>query len=372
MMSATPYFSSLRHAIARLGGLYNAHLHLDRAGTLDDCRLLTGADAINDMAHVSLAEKHQTIPAIHASRAYEPENLAARVNHYLDLMVEAGTTRAETFVDVTWDKVGLSALRNMAEIRDARRSQIDLKLGAYSPLGFKDSEPERWDVLREGAAIADFIGSLPERDDHRDYPEHIGFDEHCRRMLKLAADLRKPVHIHVDQRNDPAENGAERVLAAVDECGIPEPVNAEPMLWLIHVISPSTYDEARFHKFIGRLAENNIGVICCPSAALSMRQLRSVRTPASNSIARVLEMLAAGIHVRIGSDNINDIASPAGTADLVDEVFVLCNAVRFYDPGILAKIAAGLRLNSGEREIIRKHLEYDAGEVARTIGHYGG
>ena len=81
----------------------------------------------------------------------------------------------------------------------------------------------------------------------------------------------------------------------------------------------------------------------------------------------MLEFLAAGVKVRIGSDNINDITSPAGTTDLIDELFVLSNAVRFYDIDILAKIAAGRLLDDADREKIRHHLVLDAAEVESAV-----
>jgi cytosine deaminase len=111
--------------------------------------------------------------------------------------------------------------------------------------------------------------------------------------------------------------------------------------------------------------EHNVGVICCPSAAISMRQIRETMSPTFNSIARVLDMLAAGVQVRIGSDNICDITSPAGTPDLVDEIFVLCNAIRFYDLDILAKLGAGKSLSAEEISRIREHLERAAQRPAK-------
>ena len=101
-------------------------------------------------------------------------------------------------------------------------------------------------------------------------------------------------------------------------------------------------------------------------AAISMRQYRTVATPTFNSIARVLEMLDAGIHVRLGSDNICDITSPAGTPDLLHEVYVLCNALRYYDIELLAKLSAGLRPAAAELDRLRRHLEEDRDEVARV------
>jgi hypothetical protein len=86
----------------------------------------------------------------------------------------------------------------------------------------------------------------------------------------------------------------------------------------------------------------------------------------------VLELLAAGVQVRLGSDNICDITSPMGTADLMDELFVLGNAVRYYDLDIMAKLAAGKRLDAADREKIRLHLEDDARMAAAVVDHHEG
>lgn len=363
MNEITPFFGRLRAAASDLGGLFNAHLHLDRAGTLEATD--TGGD--RQAPALSLWQKHGLIPAIHASEFYKAGNLSARLDYYLDRMIEAGTTKADTLVDITDDGLGRRAFEVYLETKSRRRHDIALGLGAYSPLGFRDDEPRRWGLVAEAAREADFIGSLPERDDTASYPEHIGFLAHCRRMLELAGDLRKPIHIHVDQRNDASERGAETVLQALDEVGTPECGGGEPAVWFIHLISPSTYAEERFRRLLEGLVRHNVGVICCPSAAISMRQLRPLPSPTFNSIARVLDLLAHGIPVRLGSDNICDICSPAGTTDLVWEVFVLCNAIRYYDEAVLACLAAGRSLSPAQAAAVKRHLEDDAAEVRRTV-----
>lgn len=363
MNEVTPFFGRLRATAAKLGGLFNAHLHLDRAGTLE----ATDSGEDRKAPALSLWQKHGLIPAIHAGEFYESGNLSARLDYYLDRMVEAGTTRADTLVDITDDGLGRRAFEVYLETKRRRRDEIHLGLGAYTPLGFRDDEPRRWELVAEAAREADFIGSLPERDDTDTYPEHIGFLEHCRRMLGLAGELRKPIHIHVDQRNDASERGAETVLQALDEIGAPGPGAGEPMVWLIHLISPSTYSEDRFRRLLEGLVRHNVGVICCPSAAISMRQLRPLSSPTFNSIARVLDLLAHGIHVRLGSDNICDICSPAGTTDLIWEVFVLCNAIRYYDERALACLAAGNALSPSQCAAVKRHLEDDEMEVRRAV-----
>lgn len=370
-MHDTSFFAALRRRIAALGGICNAHLHLDRAGTLDDTlRLLASRDGAGpgDRSALSLAAKHAIIPLIHASPCYDPPRLRARVAGYLDLLVAAGTTRADTVVDTTTDRVGLSALETCLDLKAAYRDRLDLRVGAYSPLGFQDAEPDRWALVAEGARIADFIGGLPERDDRTAYPDHIGYDESCRRLLALSADLGKPLHLHVDQKNLATEDGSERAVRAAAELGLAATdTGAEPAIWLVHAISPSAYDEPRFRDLVGGIAASRMGVICCPSAAISMRQFRPVAAPTHNSIARVLELIAAGIPVRVGSDNICDITSPAGTTDLVQELFVLANTIRFYDLEILARLGAGLPLDAAARGRIIDHLERDAAEVRKAL-----
>ena len=177
------------------------------------------------------------------------------------------------------------------------------------------------------------------------------------------------LHVHTDQRNETIESGTERLIEIIKRDGGPVLENGEPAVWAVHMISPSTYDEARHERLIEDLVSCNIGVITCPSAALGMRQLRPLMTPTYNSIPRILELAAAGVHIRLASDNIADMASPTTTADLIDEVFVLSAAIRFYHVGILARFATGLKLEAADVAEIRQHLQRNEEEIAKVIGN---
>lgn len=357
-----PFFEQLHAEVMNLGGFHNAHLHLCRAGTLDETKKTLEEAA---ESHLSIAAKHGLIPLIHGSGAFEGNRFNERVEPVLRLMIDSGTTRADTLVDVASTTHGTTTFERFLELKTRYAGEIDIQLGAYGPLGYRDDDRARWQLVEETAARAEFIGALPERDDKRMYPEHIGFRESVRRILDLSNRTGKPVHMHVDQKNDPAEDACEVVLDAMETmCA---PWQEEPQVWFIHAISPSAYEEVRFRELVGRMKTAKAGVISCPSAAISMRQLREVATPTHNSIARVLEFLAEGIPVRVASDNINDITSPAGTADLMDEMFVLCNAIRFYDIPVLARIAAGRTLTEEQRSLVQQHLEMDARERAASI-----
>ncbi len=361
-MKTTTFYHALTARCAQLGSFHNAHVHIDRSNTLDFAAAAP---------HLSLGQKHALISDVHAGPWYEPENLKARINQSLDVMVSCKTRRVDSVIDVTDDGLGLRALETARSIAKDRAQEIDFRAAVYSPLGFRDDEPQRWSLFEKGAEIADFVGCLPERDDRTDYPEQIGYNECCRRMLDLAKRRDMDIQIHTDQVNHPNENGTERLLDVIESERLAFGTGDAPKIWAVHMISPSCYPQWRWDALVERLKAANVGVICCPSAAIGMRQLRGVTTPTGNSIARVLELCAAGIQVRLGSDNLVDMLSPSTTANLTDEVFLLSAALRYYNTDILAKLACGVSLDADDRSRIKQHLDENDVEMAKAIRRWG-
>ena len=361
------FYNKLKQQVRSHGGYHNAHLHLDRAYSLESG--FEGTDQIDVFkdSYISLQKKHALIASIHNGPVYNEDNLRTNLQAVTEDLISAGTRIADTMVDVSADRVGLNALNILNEHSLKVADKISIRTAAYTPFGFMDSVPEMWEVFEQGVKKSGFIGSLPEADDKDYYPDHIGYEEHCVRMLDLARREGKMLHVHTDQRNEPNEDGTERLIEIIRrEGGVPA-VENQTMVWVVHMISPSTYEEDRFSRLVEGLLETGLGVICCPSAALGMRQLRPVSTPTYNSIPRLLELAASGVPVRLGSDNIGDICSPSTTADLTDEIFILSAALRFYDIHILAKLAAGVELNHDDRDVISEHLRRNDEEIQKFL-----
>ncbi|MBL9114882.1 MAG: hypothetical protein JNJ83_07715 [Verrucomicrobiaceae bacterium] len=367
----SPFYRELDDEVRRLGGYLNAHTHLDRAGTMDQRYWRDVGLRVEDTSYISLHEKHRLIYEVHRGPAYDQDDLTARVSAHLQVMQDVNTRRVDTLADVTADRVGLTALQTMLQIKKDWADKIDLRVACYSPLGFPADEPERWELFQEGTKLADFISALPESDELSEYPGHIGFEEHCRRMLALSAEHGKMIHVHTDQRNEPGESGTERLLEVMRQEGHGQSMTEEPRVWVVHMVSPATYDEARHQRLMENMLELGVGLISCPSAAIGMRQLRPLMTPTTNSIPRVLEMIAAGIPVRLGSDNISDMCSPSTTADLTDEVFTLSAAIRYYNPELLASLACGVMPTPAQVQAVKDHLANNDKQIFSVIsaGH---
>jgi cytosine/adenosine deaminase-related metal-dependent hydrolase len=347
---------ALEVQVRAFGGWVNAHTHLDRANTFAPEYLHHANIDPVGAAGLSLQVKQILVGELHKGLAYRPDNLYARMRAELDRLVALGQREVTSFIDATPD-IGLTAIEIAARLREEYRDRVRLRIAVSPIFGFKNprDNPDRWETYRQAAEIADVLGGLPARDRGEG---RVGFDGHVRMILELGKALGKPVHLQVDQDNDPREDETEQLVQAVRWLGSPQvPGEQGPTVWAVHAISPSCYDEERFYRLVDNLLAYNVGIISCPTAALSMFQHRPLLAPIHNSIARLLEMLAAGVPVRIGTDNICDIFIPNGDGSVRSEVWVAATALRFYHTMIWAKIGAGLPLNEGDKEWIRQALQ---------------
>jgi len=333
------------------------HVHLDRARTAEDRYWEHARSSVREVKEWPLPLKQRAVGKLHLGPAYDEEELYDRMKEVLALKIAAGETEVWACTDTSPD-IGLVAFDIAFKLREELAGQIDLKVGAYPIFGFKTVGSDRHELIREAAKRAHFLVGLPERDCAIEHT--VGFDGHLQLLLEIAHENHLPIHVHVDQANDPQERGTETLIEAVRWLGSPQAEGVSgPTVWAVHVISPSAYNEERFDRLVESLVKYNIGVIVCPHAALSMRQLRPIAAPTRNSIARVRELLVAGVPIRLGTDNIGDIFVDFPRADLGRELELIGSAVRFHDREIWDKVARGEPLDDVDVEFIRRSLAED-------------
>jgi len=362
------------------GGFSNGHAHIDRAYTLpseylEDSGLTTWAAAVKP-----LVVKQKSVGYLHEGPAYKAEDLRPRMAKVIQHLIDCGTTHLDTCIDASLDfgsaeDNGQLAINVANELKAKFAKKIVIRTGPMPIFGFKEGTG-RWEAFEAAAHISDFLVALAEKDtigNVRKRDGRVGFRKHLQMVLDLGCKLQKEVHLHLDQANDPNENGTEtlvdglRSIEGLKLFSQPQiPGQKDPTVWVVHMISPSAYDEARFRKLIDALLEFNIGVIVCPSAGISMRQLRPVVAPEHNSIARMLELCAMRVPIRIGTDNICDMFVPQCGGDMLSEAIFGGHALRFAMPRVWAKLACGIQLNDVDRDEIIETLKRD-NEVFRTI-----
>lgn len=317
----TPWYDELIRRVRGYGGFCNAHLHLDRAETFE----------FDGKAEVFLTEKHKMID----DYGRDVDKMLSIATKTLRWLKDNGYRNAYTCADTTPEK-WFDAFKMLDLARE--RTGFDLKIAAYSPNGL-NSRIER-SFFRAILPVADFVCSLPEKAE--------SFDGHCEFVLGLVENYGLDVHFHIDQGNNEDGRDLERLCDVVG--------GFKGSVWVVHGISPACYDDDRFFALVDKMGKVGIGLICCPSAAIGMYQDRKRQSWTHNSIARVREMYMAGIPIMLGSDNICDVFSPTTTADLLTEIAIASNAVRFYDVEAWAKMASGIM---GEQLQVRGRGGFD-------------
>jgi cytosine/creatinine deaminase len=369
VMDSDDFRTLLTQAVTQLGGGCNMHAHLDRARTLSRRYLAHFGMPPRDAPRAPLQVKQGLVGELHNGPAYTQDDLRSRMRASIDASIAHGVVRLVTCVDATPD-IDHRAIDVALGLKAEYRERILLEIVPHPIFGFKEDErfeKSRWDVFRDACKKCDGVGSLPERDVRED---SVGHTEHLRRTLLLGRELGKPTYVHVGQANDPQERDIFELIDAVKWLDFRAGPYDEPLVWAIHNISSAGFSESDFARVLEGHKEQRIGLICCPRAAVSMRQNRARTAPLHNSIARVLEMALAGITIRLGTDNIGDLFVPTTTEDVLDQAIVLADALRFYDVAVLAKFIAGKRLNDNDKEVIRQYLVEDLRAYRRVDPEY--
>lgn len=351
-------------ALPLFGGLQDHHMHICRALTCDDRYFAHKGRSAASYISAPLVLKQNAMGDLHLGLAYTDASLEDRMSRIIEANIAAGVSFINAATDTSPDIDG-RAVRMALKMRQKYSSKIVLNVGGYPIFGFKTLGSDRQKHLEEWASKVQFLLGLPERDDRGEADNTVGFEGHLGILFDMALRHRiKDVQVHVDQTGREDECGTERLVEAVRYVFATVPREKRPKVWAVHMISPSSYNEERFWALVRNMKMLNMGVIICPHAALSMRQIRSHEVPMHNSIARGLELIASGIDVRFGTDNIQDILMPAPTAQTVlreagAEHAIVQSAWRFYEQSVFDKLLRGEPLNEVDRYNIGETLKGD-------------
>jgi adenosine deaminase len=298
--------------VANHGGLACYHAHFDKAYLISMKNL--------KLSQMDMQKKWELYRYLKENYTYE--DLIERISRGVEAMRHQGVTHCRTHIDAD-STVKLLPLQAALEVRERYQGQISLEIAVQPLQGVLDRESREYFV--QACERADVIGGLPSRD--RPTPEkHLDF------IMSLARDLDKRVDVHIDQENNPDENETELLALKTIEHGLEGRVTG------IHAISLSSKSEREQERIMGLLKAAGIGLIICPSAAISMKQLDKV-APLHNSIAPVPRLLHHHIPVYLGVDNVHDLFMPLVDGDIWFESRLLMEACRFYDLERVAAIA---------------------------------
>lgn len=313
--------------VRQRGGFANHHGHFDKAYLISPENLALG---FADM------EKKWELYR-HLKENYTHEDLVERISRAVETVYQQGSKYCRTMVDAD-SIIGLKPIHAAVEVKERWKDRITFEIGIQPLEGVLDEESQKRYI--EACKLADFCGGLPSRDRPQE-------EKHLDIVMQTAKEYNKLVEVHVDQENNPYQNETELLCLKTIEHGM------QGRVYGIHAISVSAKDESEQNRIVELCKEADVGIVICPSAALSMRQL-PMTAPLHNSIGPFVKLKKAGVRTYLGIDNINDLFMPIVDGDMWTEARMLMEACRHYDLDEVAYWASELPL----------HLERDASRIA--------
>lgn len=281
-------------AVDAAGGLVSRafaepHVHPDKSYSLSD--VPEGVDLSG------IAPGDGFTRAARIKQGFTPENVERRARRAFELAVSNGITKLRATADV--DTIaGLNGIEGLLRAREAVRPILDVELVAFPQEGLT-RDPGAEELLREALRMgADFIGGWPN-------VETSGEEEraHVGTVFDLAEEFGVGVDIHADCFLDPNERILEHIADETMRRGFGGRVLAS------HCAALEIYDDADAARVIGKVARAGIDIAVIPL---------NLAGEGPRGLSRPQELLAAGVNVAAGSDNMNDGWYPLGTLNPID------------------------------------------------------
>ncbi|EMM0380238.1 cytosine deaminase [Pluralibacter gergoviae] len=231
------------------------------------------------------------------------EDVKARAWQTLKWQIANGIQFVRTHVDVS--DPTLTALKAMLEVKAEVAPWVDLQIVAFPQEGIL-SYPNGAALLEKALELgADVVGAIPHFEFTREYGVeslHIAF--------ALAKKYNRPLDIHCDEIDDEQSRFVETVaaLALKEEMG--------PRVTASHTTAMHSYNGAYTSRLFRLLKLSGINFVANPLVNIHL-QGRFDNYPKRRGITRVKELMAAGINVCFGHDDVFDPWYPLGTGNML-------------------------------------------------------
>jgi cytosine deaminase len=271
----------------------NPHLHLCKVYTLrmmDDqaARAYHAAGMVNALSAIELASR--------VKENYAEAWIVENVRRAVALAAVHGTTHLRALADVD-AKARLEGVKAVLRAREEFKGVVDIQVVAFAQDGLA-REPGAAALMRQAMALgADVVGGIPwiERTD-ADRAAHVAF------CFDLAREFGTDVSMLVDDAGDAGLRTLEAMAVAAIERGWQGRVLAH------HARAMALYPAPYLEKVI---------------ALMQQARLALVTDPHTGPLhARVKALLAAGVNVCLGQDDISDAYYPFGRNSMLEVAFL--------------------------------------------------
>jgi cytosine deaminase len=271
----------------------NTHLHLDKVFTLrqlGDAALAEyqGSGMGNAMSAIETAAAVKT--------GQDPESMLVAGRRAVAMAAYYGNTHIRALADVD-SKAGIRGVEVLVSLRNEFAGVVDLQVVAFAQDGII-REPGTEDLLNQAMALgADVVGGIP-------WIEYTEADmaEHVRIVFDIAVANNAPVSMLLDDAGDPGLRTLEMMATEALRRGW------EGRALAHHARAMQLYPDPYFARLLSVLAAAEVAVVSDPHTG-----------PLH---ARVRDLVAAGINVSLGQDDISDAYYAYGRNNMLEVAFL--------------------------------------------------
>jgi cytosine deaminase len=227
-----------------------------------------------------------------------------RALSYCDWAVAQGLLAIRSHVDTSDPR--LLAVEALLEVKKRVAPYIDLQLVAFPQDGVLRT-PGGMDSLKRALDLGvDVVGGIP----HFERTMADGAAS-VRMLCELAAARGKLVDMHCDESDDPHSRHIESLAYETQRLGLHGRVTGS------HLTSMHSMDNYYVTKLMGLMVEAQVHVASNPCVNITL-QGRHDTYPKRRGLTRVPELMAAGLTVAFGQDDMMDPWYSLGCADMLD------------------------------------------------------
>lgn len=269
------------------------HLHLCKVYT----REMMDEEALTDYHAEGMGKAMTTIEL--AARIKEKYDEAWIIKNVRKAVAQAaifGNTQIRAFADVD-SKARLEGVKALIRAREEFKGIVDIQVCAFAQDGWV-REPGVDKLMRQAMELgADVVGGIP-------WIEYTDADmqQHVKEIFDLAQAFDKDVSMLVDDAGDPGLRSLEAMAVEAIRRGWQGRALAH------HARAMSLYPQPYFQKIAGLLKQAQMAVVSDPHTG-----------PLH---ARVKELLAEGVTVCLGQDDVSDAYYPFGRNNMLEVAFL--------------------------------------------------
>jgi len=247
------------------------------------------------------------------------DDLVRRASIALETAIGYGVQWFRSHIDI--DRTAqLNLLHGNVAVREKFKDLIDIQLIAFPQMGMA-RDPEvidlMWQAMENGACV---VGGMPHAErDMEDAARHIEI------AFEMAKAHDADIDMHIDETDDPYWHSLELLAEQTIENGWQGRVSAG------HCCAMSAWDDAMAERIMTKVAQANINVITMAPINL-MLEGRGDSHPKRRGIARVKELLEAGVNVSCGQDDLQNMFYSYGKMDPLEVALITAHAAHLSSP----------------------------------------